>query len=73
MKIATDKNELLREYDQIVRLIPLLSEATCDLVIQALSNRLAELECSLSLATGRSLKEILAEKKAQLLPPTNAH
>lgn len=73
MKNATDKNELLREYDQIVRLIPLLSEATCDLAIRALSNRLADLECSLSLATGRSIKEILLEKRAQRLPPKNEH
>lgn len=71
MNKSRDYNELFREHDQIVRLIPMLSEKQCDLVLRVLSKRLADIECALDNATGRSLYQILAEKKAQLSPQLN--
>lgn len=75
MNNSRDYNNLLREYDQIVKVIPVLGEATCDLVIRSLSNRLADIESILDRATSRvkTLKELIAEKKAQLLSQKSGH
>lgn len=75
MNNSRDYNNLLREYDQIVKVIPLLGEVTCDLAIRSLANRLADIESILDRATSRvkTLKELIAEKKAQLLPQNSGN
>lgn len=76
MKTARDYNELLNEYDQLDRLIPMISEQHYDLALRTISRRLTDVSAELERVTDpnyRTIAQIFAEKKAQLLSQRNGN
>jgi len=76
MSNARDYNSLLAEYDQLHQLIQMISEKRFEMVIPTLLRRLGEIGGTLDNATSphhRTLKEILAEKRAQTLLQKSTH
>lgn len=76
MSNARDYNELLMEYSQLAQLIPMISDKQYSLALRTLTKRCIEVGGELNRVTDpnyRTIAQILAEKKAQLLPPKNDH
>lgn len=69
-------NQLLAEFDQIAKLIPILSEKEFDLVIQRLGKRSDEILDILDRPTSptyRTLKQIIAEKTGRFCERQSRH
>lgn len=76
MSNSRGNNELLMEYDQLIQLIPMISDERYGLARQTLSKRCIEVGEELDRATDpnfRTLAQLIAEKKAQLLLPKKEH